>query len=234
MRSKSSPPVASLKKYFRGPHKTWPERGELGNEERIWRETETDDVGAGEEVYFCPDTGFMGQRSNRLGYEAQRSGKVEIIDHIVMAVLFKLNIGAWADKPEKCSYRDVRKAVSYQTSCFSKTTVMKITPHKYPLTDIEPILGIAFSEAWHFSGPACYQPSIEWQCLENTASYSQVPPTIVGFPYQLWNLRCWNGSSVSIEINFHHSYNVLIHEIGLRISNVWTWSDFWHMRNWIE
>jgi len=89
----------------------------------------------------------MGQRSNRLGYEAQRSGKVEIIDHIVMAVLFKLNIGAWADKPEKCSYRDVRKAVSYQTSCFSKTTVMKITPHKYPLTDIEPILGIAFSEA---------------------------------------------------------------------------------------
>ena len=48
---------------------------------------------------------------------------------------------------------DVRKAVEaskdviYQTSYFSKTIMMNITPPKYPLIDIEPISQIAFSEA---------------------------------------------------------------------------------------
>lgn len=118
---------------------------------------------------------------------------------------------------------------SCELSRFSKTTVMKITPPKYPLTHIEPMSGIVFYEAWHFSEPVCYQPSIEWQSREDDASRSQIsraiiifsPPTETAYPFRLrstfitaimyWSMRSdWGYQMFELD------------------------QTFWFVRNWIE
>jgi len=56
-------------------------------------------------------------------------------------------------------------------------------------------------------------------------SQSRVLSVVIFFHHPSWKLRCWNCSWVSTKIKFHHSSNVLIHETGLTMSEVWRWWD---------
>ena len=131
---------------------------------------------------------------------------------------------AYTDISRRC-HRDVRKEVEAsldikdvidQTSYFSKTIVMDITPPSIHWLDIPNSIFCSLS----LTEPVRYQLSIEWQSLENNVSHSQVASVIVFLHHPSWKLRCWNGSSVSAKIKFHRSYDP-----WYWAENAWPWSN---------
>jgi len=155
------------------------------------------------------------------GARLPRSSLVVAISNMIHDIYARGNVGTylWYNVDNRMSttthlqFVTIEQQINYFTT---KTIITRClndlvstqewwTLRRYPL--IWPVSRITF---YDFAEPVRDRLSLEWQSLENSASISRVPPVIMIFHHPSWKLRCWNGSSVSAEIKFHHSCNGLI------------------------
>jgi len=155
---------------------------------------------------------------NRLRSEAVRKNHRKSASCCGGCVMRIIGIGRWRfkERPENVIFGCKKRSggfTGYQRCESSVILLLEDNSHehyttKYPL----------------MAKPVCYQLTIEWRLIQATAKFLQLswfPPSIV---------RCWNGSSVSIEIKFHHSFMILdwwYHMFDLD-------QIFWSARNRIE